>query len=662
MISYSKLRGRIFNKKAKTLSSLIDDFHQKHSLKREVSFLESKFIIQNIINNLNLKHFDYLKEFDEITSFLIEVKRNEVDIDKLEFEADKKNELKVILNDYNEFLKNKNLADMADIEKFVLENIDEKHEVDEFEKGNIHFFDSKLQKKIFEKIKDKTLNETLSDSNTEMKTLECFDEFDEAVKVFKLIKELLNNGEKIENIKIFATDIDKYFKIFETLAYEYKIPVYSTKGIEIKRYKRGRNYAKQKAAHLKKKLQNLGIEISEKEIEKDILNERFLIKNGIEITETNQVFVYDNVKYLFLVGANIENFPPSRSKNVFFVKDYEKLFYKNNLYESSIEIVDRMRKIAQNIIATHHANTLSVLLEENPLNKTFKFNSIREKVSNSYEKVPHDLKKCSVSQINTYTKCPKQYFFKYVLHLKAPQGETEELDAMLKGRIMHKAFEIAVKENIFDIGTLIQKAYEDEEIKKELTGSVYEELYKVSLKKILKNFIQYIQQIDLSNSKVEYKIFLNENLELIDEENYQHNDMENYFFKGVIDRLDINEEVEIVDYKSSDSKKKSDFQIKEGKIKDIQLGLYTYWAKHKFNKPVNAKLVTFKKEIKEFVKMKECDKERGYICYNPEYEEILKNQIQEIVTKIKNGEFDYIDNPDCEYCEFEKICRKTKNN
>jgi ATP-dependent helicase/DNAse subunit B len=621
--------------------------------------LDSKFIIQNIVKNLNLKHFDYLDGFDEITGFLIEVKRNDVDIDELDFEKIKKEELKIILNVYNEFLKEKNLADIADIEKFVLENIDEKYEVDEFENEHIHFFDSKLQKKIYEKIKSEDLKEKLPDKNTEIKTLECFDEFDEVVKVFKLIRELIDNGESIDNIKIFATDIDKYFKIFETLAYEYKIPVYSTKGLEVKRYKKGRIYAKQKVKHLQKKLRNLGIDVNIKDLEKELLNEMFLVKNGIEITETNQIYLYNDIKHLFLVGANIESFPPSRDKNIFYIKDYEKIFYKNSLYKSSLSILDRMQKIAKNIIATHQKGNLSILIDKNPLNKTFEFNSKKEEVSKAYENVPYELKRCSVSQINTYTKCPKQYFFKYVLGLKAPQEEMEEMDIMLKGKIMHKAFEIAVREDISDIEVLIKKTYVDEEIKKELTGSVYEELYKVELRKMLKNFLEYIKETDTSNSKVEYKIFLDENLEIINEENYQQSDPMNYFFKGVIDRLDIEEEIKIIDYKSSDSKKKSYFEIKEGRIKDIQLGLYSYWAKQKHNKPVNASLITFKKGFNEFVKMKECDKEKGFICYNPEYEKTLKNYLFDTIAKIKNGEFNYIDEPDCEYCDYVKICKSS---
>jgi len=103
-------------------------------------------------------------------------------------------------------------------------------------------------------------------------------------------------------------------------------------------------------------------------------------------------------------------------------------------------------------------------------------------------------------------------------------------------------------------------------------------------------------------------------------------------------------------------------------LKDIQLGLYTYWAKQKFDKEVEAYLISFKKEISQFATLKECEEEyikKGrsikVICYNKEYENKILNHIKTITKKIKNGEFDYIDEPDCEYCEFEKICKTTQS-
>ena len=653
MISYSKLRGRIFNKKAKTLSSLIFDYHQKHSLKREINSLEAKYIIKDIFNSLDLKHFDYLNEVDDLVKFLIDVKRNEVDINLLDFTQEKKDDLLNILNAYNQFLDKHNLADIADIEKWVFENIDEKYEVDEFENENLHFFDSKLQKKIYDKIKNQVLKEEFLEES-EIKTIECFDEFDEVVKTFKIIKSLLDNGIKENEIKIIVTDIDKYFKIFETLAYEYKIPVFSTKGVELKRYEKGRIYATQKAKHLKEKLKKLNINIPLEDIKKDILNERILVKNGIEITETNQVYVYKDINYLFLVGANIDTFPPTREKHIFYTKDYEKLFFKNNLYKSSYDIIKRIKKIAKNIIAFYKKDNLTILIEQNPYNFDFKYTSKKENLSTPYENIPIKYNKTSVSQINTYNNCPKEYFYKYILKLSPPK-ENEEMDIMLRGEIMHKAFEIAVSKKIFDIDTLINRAYEDKEIKDKLIHNIYEEIYKKELIPILQNFIEDISKRDLTNSEVEKTIYLDKNLNIQEDEG---------FFVGKIDRIDINDEITIIDYKSSSSKTYKDFLIQDNKIKDIQLGLYMYWAKQKYKKPTNASLMTFKKEIKEFVKIKECQgdvEKQGRsiknLCYNQDYENRLKTQIFDTIKNIENGKFDYSDSPNCEYCNYVKICK-----
>jgi len=647
MITYSKLRG------GKTLSSLIFDFHQKHSTKREISFLETKLILNEIVKSND--YFGYLKEFEDITNFIIDTKRNEVDINKLSFDEAKKDALIEILEKYNNFVKEYNLADLGDIEKFVYENINEKYDIDEFEREGIHFFTSKLQKKIVSKISKNIIKETLPNNNAEIKTIEAFDEFDEVVKTFKMIKELLDKGEN--DIKIFTTDIDRYFKIFESLSYEYKIPIFSSKGVELKRYQKGRQIAKQKAKLTHDKLKKLNIKVDIQELENQFLNERFLYKKGIEITETNQIFIHKNIKHLFLVGANIDNFPPSREKNIFYTPEFEKVFFKNNLYTSTLAILNRMKKIAQNIYTIHQTDKLSILIEKNPLNKNFSFTTQKENNKKEYTKTPYTPKNISVSQINTYNKCPKQYFFKYVLNLTAPTQNKDEMEITLKGKILHKALEISAKEKLDDIDMIIEKTYNDEEIKKELKNDIYETIYKIELKPIIKNFLEYIKNIDTSNSKFEYNIYLDENLQITDEKNY--------YLKGVIDRLDIDDKITIIDYKSSENKSKNKDMLN---LKDIQLGLYTYWAKQKFDKEVEAYLISFKKEISQFATLKECEEEyikKGrsikVICYNKEYENKILNHIKTITKKIKNGEFDYIDEPDCEYCEFEKICKTTQS-
>jgi CRISPR/Cas system-associated exonuclease Cas4 (RecB family) len=52
-----------------------------------------------------------------------------------------------------------------------------------------------------------------------------------------------------------------------------------------------------------------------------------------------------------------------------------------------------------------------------------------------------------------------------------------------------------------------------------------------------------------------------------------------------------------------------------------------------------------------------CDdgKNKGWICYNDEFENKLKNIIFQVKENIENGEFK-INEPDCDYCSYVKIC------
>jgi ATP-dependent helicase/DNAse subunit B len=473
-ITYSKLRGRVFDIKedVETLSSFIYFIHQKNSTKVEISNVESKYIIKNIIKNLKLNFFDYLKEsqktLQDLVTFIIDVKRNEVNIDDLEFDEIKKEELKIIFNEYNSFLEKNNLSDIADVEKFSLDYISNNNfnevVLDNFEYKDIHFFASKLQKKIYQKLDGEIKEENITKKNNFIKEIECFNEFDEAVKTLKQIKELLNNGEKEENIKIFVSNIDKYFPILETLSFEYKINLYSTKGIPIARYEDGKKRIKSKATYLYEKLKKYGV--TKKEIEEDLIkSETILIRKGIEVTETNQIFVYKDIKHLFFVGANINDFPPEREKNIFYVKDFEEKFFKNNIFKSSKAIVDRMNNISDNLYIIYQKDKKSTLVGKYPEINEFIFHPQASKLEKKKkEKLSLKRDKLSASQINTYNKCPRRYFYQYILKINPPKEEVEEMDIMLQGEIIHKCFEIYVKniDKNLDADELIEAAYNDD--------------------------------------------------------------------------------------------------------------------------------------------------------------------------------------------------------
>jgi len=153
LITYSKLRGKLLNYPfVKTLNEFIRDTFEKNSKLEVISMIEVEIILKNIIKNLNLTFFDYLEDTSELAKFFIKLKTNEYNVDNLPFEKGKKQEIIQIFNEYNNFLKKNNLADLGDIEKFVLDYVKKNKEevfADKFEFDNVKFFKSKLQEKIF---------------------------------------------------------------------------------------------------------------------------------------------------------------------------------------------------------------------------------------------------------------------------------------------------------------------------------------------------------------------------------------------------------------------------------------------------------------------------------------------------------------------------------
>ncbi|SMC08414.1 PD-(D/E)XK nuclease family protein [Nitratiruptor tergarcus] len=722
-ITFTKERYKLYrNYFFFTLSDFIYKLHQKYFHLKEISSYETEAILAYIIQTLSLQHFDYLdensKSLKDLVSFLISVKRNELHIDDFEFESTKKSELKKILYAYNDFLNRHNLADLGDIEKNVYNLTKEKKIViiaDQFENDNIHFFTSRLQKKIFDNLDKEFADIKIEPSLQNHYLVPSFNSFDEVKNALKIVRDLIENGENIEDIKIVASDIDEYYPLFKALFDEYGLIGYSTKGEKLKDLicinnqiaKAKYEALKTEAAQLKKRLEHYGIK--RKNILKDLLEDRrVLIKNnGIEITETNQIYVYSNIKHLIFVGADITHFPPKREKNIFYVKDYETKFFANSLYRSAIDIYEHMKRISTNLYVLYSQyqgktkRVLSFIIDKNLPTYRAKtkadIEQIKENKRVTIECMENFLKDLdsqqldeyngknvgnfqvnalSASRINEYLKCPRIYFYKNILHLKAPIEESKEMEVTVQGMIMHKAFEAIVnyikneKCDIQEIKDLkkdfAQKAYQEILAQEELEENIYTKLYFQKLLDILDNFIIYLvedwkDKNRYKNSYMEEHFYLDEKLKISDEKNY--------FIKGVIDRIDVNDEVEIFDYKSKKTDKLDYDKIEEIiEIKDVQLGLYTYWVKQKYQKSVTSSLITFNTNniYVKFATLRECDApkiSRGksqFACYNDEYEKRLKETIFNTKQNIENGNFVYNDSNEdvCKWCDYEVMCKR----
>lgn len=310
----------------------------------------------------------------------------------------------------------------------------------------------------------------------------------------------------------------------------------------------------------------------------------------------------------------------------------------------------------------------------------------------------------SITQLETYAKCPFKFFVERVLSIKPVEEPTEELDSMEIGTLLHKVADRFYKE-IISSGMSLQECTDDEfksaeslifeiaeeEVKKLRldTESNFYELEKIfgisgdRHNSILYRFLEYERDPSKSDGfspeifEAAFGKFSGE-----DEEQSLLPELkvDNISLRGKIDRIDFNRDenlYKVVDYKLSNNK------IPGKEITDgisLQLPVYLFAAgeilKTKFPKvkpdPGVAGLYSFKRANFGFKGLKYSrspvsklisSEKDTLIEYN---REIINNGlkfIREYVSSISQGKFNLStlqerDKVACAFCKFDKICRK----
>lgn len=197
-----------------------------------------------------------------------------------------------------------------------------------------------------------------------------------------------------------------------------------------------------------------------------------------------------------------------------------------------------------------------------------------------YEKVPYASLTLSASSFEEYFKCPFRLFAQKGLHLRQDPFVDLDLDAMSRGRLMHRICEVIVSKKSWsmtepELLDLVDQARQDIEMQV-YTEEVWQFLRPYYMK-AARAFIDFEVQWrhDHPNTEtlaVEQKLRTHIRVE---DQDLVFNSHEGIPFSGTIDRIDINDkgQVAIIDYKSSDSGLTMfGSWISKGKI---QLALYT---------------------------------------------------------------------------------------
>lgn len=303
----------------------------------------------------------------------------------------------------------------------------------------------------------------------------------------------------------------------------------------------------------------------------------------------------------------------------------------------------------------------------------------------------------SISQLETYAKCPFKFFVERVLGIETFEEPTEDIEAVEMGRILHAVlyeFYTTVRDSkiqiagcteeefkklqkmIFDIAGK-QTASEQTGFRSPLTFYEKEKIFGIGGNKeesVLNRFIENERDDDKEFTpqyfEVSFGLLRKEGSDKI-LSNHEPVEIEGAKLRGKIDRIEISKENDlfnIVDYKLS-GKKPSFRELKEGI--SLQLPVYLYAAQNllakKYGKnffPNEMIIYSLKYALDEFgkdpVSLKYSrDKEITTI------EQLINLTIKHIVNyvqQISEGKFGLSPHADrekliCNYCQFKSVCR-----
>ncbi len=304
----------------------------------------------------------------------------------------------------------------------------------------------------------------------------------------------------------------------------------------------------------------------------------------------------------------------------------------------------------------------------------------------------------SISQLETYAKCPFKYFAERVLKLKPLSEPSEDIEALEMGSLLHliffKFYTEARKRKIIPAGSSSGSLKELEEL---LFNIAAESIEKAGFNSPL-NFFEKEKILGINgekNNSILYK-FLTAEIENKDGfvpeyfetgfGNLSGNESDAIILKagsaelnGKIDRIDIKSEenkFKVVDYKLS-GKKPSLADMEKGL--SLQLPLYLYAAgeiiKSRLDKdflPAAAEIYSLKYDKDNFgkkiatywsrKKIGDKEKEDEAVDLNLNLINSCLNAIEKYVEEISGGRFNLTSLPNrekivCGYCDFRPVCR-----
>jgi len=373
-----------------TLDNFVQAYYDRYGTMRIISTDEALSIMASFFMAQNREHFDYItadgEAMEQIASFIIDLKRNNVAPETFRFTAAKQSELSELYTSYNTFLKKHGIGDRADMERFVLEAIT--HDaltlkvfgeiiVDDFTQNDVHFETSKTQYDLLNTLRacGTSMSKAIGENNQPNfyePAPAPFGLFDEVASALKIARTLLDKSESSDDILIVTPAIDEYAPVFESLYEAYGLQGYTSIGTplssllpqlkksdplnESELFTLARSRQRQIKIDVEKtsdRLASIGIAYNttaayEKAVEQARIKSR--TKTGLLLTEPNQLLSIDKIKHLIFLGTDMGHFPPvSKEGFLASTQQHETLLHNNSLYLSSLNHYTQMKAVSENI-------------------------------------------------------------------------------------------------------------------------------------------------------------------------------------------------------------------------------------------------------------------------------------------------------------------------
>jgi ATP-dependent helicase/nuclease subunit B len=396
-------------------------------------------------------------------------------------------------------------------------------------------------------------------------------------------------------------------------------------------------------------------------------------------------------------------------RNLFNVNEKFENDFKNTLY-SREEILELAGIVDTSLLIEKYGKE-KISIDADDIENAKKINNLRRDemfgdspfVGDIYQSLKNEdkdwlkdfkFRQYSISQLETYAKCPYKYFAERILKLEEIEEPTEEVEALEMGSLLHNIFYEFYK-RLKVKGIIFYKCSDNEfSYAKELLFSIAEKKIDEANFKSPLSFYEREKILGLNNQKENSILFeflkqerintggfVPEFLEVsfgrIDKENLPDSvknlKARGVLIRGKIDRVDLNPDEKtfrVIDYKLG-GKRPTKEELQDGI--SLQLPLYIYAAKELIKAQLNkdyeaagADIYSLKFRKDKFgrlpVKDLSSDKTTTENLIN-----ICLESVEKYVELISTGKFHLTqlndrENKVCRFCSFRSICRIEENN